>query len=137
MQTAAEDQAQAAASDAAMLDRCKHVKIHFVTGDVHKLLLGRSKYGGMFSAITVGQQHVHLLDKQHGLASVAAPSAVLAVETAKYMLQLTSKQVSDSTHNCLTSSQCHMAVRVRESKEGRWDPGGGGGGGGGPGVFFF
>ena len=110
VQTAAKEQAQAAASDAAMLDRCKHVKIHFMTGDIHKLLLSRSKYGGMFSAITVGQQHVHLIDKQHGLASMAAPGTVLAVETAKYMLQLTSKQVS-STQNCLVfrvslSRQC-------------------------------
>lgn len=101
MQTAAEKQAQAGVSGAAMLDRCKHVKIHFVTGDIHKLLLSRSKYGGMFSAITVGQQHVHLLDKQHGLASVAAPCAVLAVETAKYMLQLTNKQVGDGCPHLL------------------------------------
>lgn len=106
MQTAAKEQAQAAASDAALQERCKHAKIHFVTGDIHKMLLGRSKYGGMFSAITIGQQHVHLIDKQHGLASVAAPGAVLAVETAKYMLQLTSKQVSGN-HTCLTSSDCH------------------------------
>ena len=51
---------------------------------------------GMFSAITVGQQqHAHLVEKQHGLANLAAPGAVLAVETGKYMLQLTSKQVGD------------------------------------------
>lgn len=91
----AEQQAQVAASDAAMLDRCKHVKFHFLTGDIRKLLLSRSKYGGMFSAITVGQQHVHLVEKQHGLVNLAAPGAVLAVETGKYMLQLTSKQVGD------------------------------------------
>lgn len=104
-----------------MLDRCKRVKIHFVTGDIRKLLLSRSKYGGMFSAITVGQQHVHLLDKQHGLASVAAPGAVLAVETAKYMLQLTSKQVSGSTctHTCLLLSEGHPAVRVCQRKRRR------------------
>lgn len=92
MQTA-EQQAQSASSDAAMLDRCKHVKIHFVTGDIHKLLLGRSKYGSMFSAITVGHRHVHLLEKQHALLGLAAPGALLAVETVKYMLQLSSKQV--------------------------------------------
>ncbi|KAL3140672.1 Dynein assembly factor 3, axonemal, variant 2 [Trebouxia sp. C0010 RCD-2024] len=89
----AEQQAQSASSDAAMLDRCKHVKIHFVTGDIHKLLLGRSKYGSMFSAITVGHRHVHLLEKQHALLGLAAPGALLAVETVKYMLQLSSKQV--------------------------------------------
>lgn len=94
MQTAAEEQAQPASSDTAMLDRCKHVKIHFVTGDIHKLLLRRSKYGSLFSAITVGHRHAHFLEKQHALAGVAAPGALLAVETAKYMLQLASKQVS-------------------------------------------
>ena len=93
MQTATEKQAQTASSDAAILDRCKHVKIHFMTGDIQKLLLGRSKYGGMFPAITLGHRHVHLLEKQHALAGVAAPGALLAVETVKYMLQLTSKQV--------------------------------------------
>ncbi len=93
MQTEAEEQAQAASLDAAMADRCRRVKIHFLTGDIKKLLLSRSKYAGMFSAITVGHRHVHLVDQEHGLAKVAAPGAVLAVETAKYMLQLSSKQV--------------------------------------------
>ncbi|DBA71332.1 TPA: Dynein assembly factor 3, axonemal [Trebouxia sp. C0005] len=85
--------AQSDASGAAMTDRCKHVKIHFLTGDIKKLLLSRSKYAGMFSAITVGHRHVHLIDKEHELQKVAAPGAVLAVETAKYMLQLTTQQV--------------------------------------------
>ncbi|DBB17927.1 TPA: Dynein assembly factor 3, axonemal [Trebouxia sp. C0006] len=92
-QASAQEQAQSDALDAAMTDRCKHVKIHFLTGDIKKLLLSRSKYAGMFSAITVGHRHVHLVDKEHELQKVAAPGAVLAVETAKYMLQLTSKQV--------------------------------------------
>ena len=93
LQASAQEQAQSDALDAAMTDRCKHVKIHFLTGDIKKLLLSRSKYAGMFSAITVGHRHVHLVDKEHELQKVAAPGAVLAVETAKYMLQLTSKQV--------------------------------------------
>ncbi|KAL0034805.1 hypothetical protein WJX77_007961 [Trebouxia sp. C0004] len=92
-QASLQEQAQSDALDAAMTDRCKHVKIHFLTGDIKKLLLSRSKYAGMFSAITVGHRHVHLVDKEHELQKVAAPGAVLAVETAKYMLQLTTKQV--------------------------------------------
>ena len=76
-----------------MAERCKHAKFHFITGDINKLLLSRSKYAGIFSAITVGHRHVHLVDREHGLARVAAAGAVLAVETVKYMLQLTSKQV--------------------------------------------
>ena len=76
-----------------MTDRCKRVKMHFLTGDIKKLLLSRSKYAGMMSAITLGHRHVHLLDKEHGLSRVAAPGAVLAAETAKYILQLTTKQV--------------------------------------------
>jgi len=93
LQASAEEQARSDALDAAMTDRCKRVKIHFLTGDIKKLLLSRSKYAGIFSAITVGHRHVHLIDKEHELQKVAAPGAVLAVETAKYMLQLTTKQV--------------------------------------------
>ena len=85
-----------------MRERCKRVKVHFLTGDIKKLLLGRSKYAGMMSAVTLGHRHVHLLDKEHGLSRVAAPGAVLAAETAKYMLQLTSKQVWDVKQSVMT-----------------------------------
>lgn len=92
-QPVSQEQAHSDALDASMAERCKHANFHFITGDINKLLLSRSKYAGMFSAITVGHRHVHLVDREHGLARVAAAGAVLAVETVKYMLQLTSKQV--------------------------------------------
>ena len=105
---AAEEQAQSAALDAATMDRCKRVKFHFLTGDIKKLLLSRSKYASMFGGITVGHRHAHLVDKEHGLAQVAAPGALLAVETLKYMLQLTSKQVPCySISTCTTHSLLH------------------------------
>ena len=113
LQTAAEEeQAQAAAIDAAMAARCRNVKIHFLTGDIQKLLLSRSKYAGMFAAITVGHRHVHLIDKQHGLAAVAAPGAVLAVETAKYMLQLTTKQVFSASMLTLSKHLSLLTVHI-------------------------
>ena len=76
-----------------MQNRCKRVKFHFLTGDIKKLLLSRTKYAAMFSAITIGHRHVHLIDKEHAMSKIAAPGAVLAVESVKYMLQLNSKQV--------------------------------------------
>ncbi|KAK9812777.1 hypothetical protein WJX72_003474 [[Myrmecia] bisecta] len=96
-QVAAEVDAQRAkeaALDAAARQRCSHCRIIFLTGDLQKQLTSRAKFAGAFEAITVGSRHIHLLDKERGLAKVAAPGAVLAVENAKYMLQLNQDQVN-------------------------------------------
>ena len=65
-----------------------------LTGDLKKTLLSRSKYSGLFCAMLIGHRHARLVDKEHELLKMASPGALLAVETVKYMLQLSSKQVS-------------------------------------------
>lgn len=81
----------------AMPESCKRVKIHLLTGDLKKLLLSRPKYAGMFCATLIGHRHAHLVDKEHKLRQLAVPGGVLAVETVKNMLQLSSKQVMRQT----------------------------------------
>ena len=85
--------------DATALESCKRVKIHLLTGDLKKLLLSRSKYAGMFCAVLLGHRHAHLVDSEHGLIRLAPPGGVLAVETVKNMLQLSSKQVRRCSFN--------------------------------------
>ena len=92
IQLASPEKAQQATQEV-LRERLKGVRFHFLTGDINKVLLSRSSYANKFSAITVGHRHVHLVEKQHGLSRVAAPGSVLTLETVKYMLQLTGKQV--------------------------------------------
>lgn len=100
LQGTSQDEAQSAAHAAAVKERCQCIRLHFLTGDIKKVLLSRGSFAGKFSAITVGHRHLHLVDPDHGLAPVGAPGCLLAVETAKYMLQLTSKQVCVEEATC-------------------------------------
>ncbi|PNH02753.1 Dynein assembly factor 3, axonemal, partial [Tetrabaena socialis] len=78
--------AEEAQLDAAARQRAVRFRIQLVTGDLVKLVTGRAKYAGAFSALSLGHRHVHMLAAEAGgLARAAAPGARLAAENARHV----------------------------------------------------
>ncbi len=54
-----------------------------------------SKHQGTpITLVTVGLRHVHMLNQEHGLFEAVAEGCLLLFESATYMLQLTTEQVT-------------------------------------------
>ncbi|GIL80632.1 hypothetical protein Vretimale_9197 [Volvox reticuliferus] len=69
-------------------------RLQLVTGDLAKAVTGRAKYGGVFSVLTLGHRHIHMLAPEYGLYKTAMPGAVLVAENARHVLQLNKEQAA-------------------------------------------
>ncbi|GIL63281.1 hypothetical protein Vafri_17380 [Volvox africanus] len=55
---------------------------------------GRTKYSSVFSVLTLGHRHIHMLAPEYGLYKTAMPGAVLVTENARHVLQLNKDQAA-------------------------------------------
>ncbi|GLI70938.1 hypothetical protein VaNZ11_016033 [Volvox africanus] len=69
-------------------------RLQLVTGDSAKAVTGRAKYSGVFSVLTLGHRHIHMLAPEYGLYKAAMPGAVLVAENARHVLQLNKEQAA-------------------------------------------
>jgi hypothetical protein len=69
-------------------------KIVLHSGDLTKRLTSRKKFKNAFGAVTVGNRHVHHLKKDSCLAAVMRPGALVAVESARNLVQMKAEHVT-------------------------------------------
>jgi hypothetical protein len=76
------------------LDTLARFKVVLHTGDLKKQLTGRKKFANAFGAVTIGNRHVHHLKSASHLAAVVKPGALVAVESARNLVQLKAEHVA-------------------------------------------
>lgn len=90
---AQEEAAREAAADAAAWRALSGVRITLLAGDAGRALGQRAQLAGAFDCVTLGNHHIHLLGGQHTLpARLLRPGGLALVESAQYLLQLSSEQ---------------------------------------------
>lgn len=84
--------AEEAALNEAAATRLGRVTVHLMCGDFGKQVADKRKLAGLFSAATVGNRHMHLLQAEHGLSKVLSSGAAMAAESLKYMVNVKTEQ---------------------------------------------
>lgn len=125
----ARDAALDAAAWRRLLGACR---IRLVSGDFKKQVAGRrALLECPFDGATLGHMHVHLAGGEHGLGGVMRPGALLLVEGARNMVQLSDVQAGPFEERAVSIAGGGGFGRAEAGVEGALESGGAGGSEGG------